>query len=161
MKMIVDLGCGKQKQGDIGIDVSPLSCADIICHLGFEPIPLENESVDKVYTSHFLEHLPQAVYYLEDGHWKCHTPVIYLFNEVYRILKPAGLFEIRVPKWDSQEMFQDPTHKSVWTHQSFQYFHEDCCGGLSKLYGITSKFITIVNEIDRLPFEIHAVLQKQ
>jgi predicted SAM-dependent methyltransferase len=159
--MIVDLGCGYNKQGDIGIDISPLSSADIICNLGFEPIPLEDSSVDTAKAGHFIEHVPMHVHYKEDGEWKRHNPIVFLFNEVYRILKPGGTFEIRVPKWDCQEMYQDPTHVSVWTPNSFQYFHEDCFGGIPKLYGVTSRFKTIECKIGNVGFELFVVLQKE
>ena len=158
----VDLGCGFCKRGDIGIDISPLSSADILCNLGFDPIPLEDNSIDGVSACHFIEHLPQYVYYREDGQWKMHTPIIFLFNEVYRILKMGGTFDIRVPKWDCQEMYQDPTHKSVWVPNAFQYFHEDCFDGLSKTYGVTSRFRVIKYEIEpAIPFAMHIILVKE
>ncbi|HUW64278.1 MAG TPA: class I SAM-dependent methyltransferase [Spirochaetia bacterium] len=71
--MIIDLGCGNMKRGDIGIDISPLSQADIICNLGFEPIPLLDECADKVVTYHLVEHLPQYVYYSDGTQWHSHT----------------------------------------------------------------------------------------
>ena len=159
--MIVDLGCGLAKRGDIGIDISPLSHADIICNLGFEPIPLDDEYADQVVAHHFVEHLPQYVYYYDNGQLKLLTPVIFLFNEVYRILKPGGSFEIRVPEWNHPEMYQDPTHKSIWSKNSFQYFHKDCFGGLSSLYGVTSTFKTLRVEEGNFPFEIYVLLQKE
>lgn len=159
--MKVDLGCGYNKQGDIGIDISTKSSADIICNLGFDPIPLEDNSVDQVVAYHFIEHLPMCVHYKEKEEWKVHRPIIYLFNEVYRILKPGGTFEIRVPKWDYQEMFQDPTHLSVWTPNSFQYFHEDCFGGIPKLYDVTSRFKIVECKVGVLAFELYALLEKE
>lgn len=135
--MIVDLGCGPYKRGDIGIDIvpPPVSSADIVCNLGLEPIPLDDNSADKVVAYDFIEHVPPYVYYKESGKWQVEYPVITLFNEVYRILKPDGVFEIFSPVYPKREVWQDPTHKSVWTEASLQYFATP-----NLMYGIQTHF---------------------
>ena len=45
--MIVDLGCGDSKRGDIGIDRVPLPGVDLVVNLGFEPFPFEDNTIDK------------------------------------------------------------------------------------------------------------------
>jgi len=61
--MIVDLGCGNTKRGQVGIDMTDqATCADIICHLGFEPIPLPDNSAQRVLAHDSLAHVPFCVW---------------------------------------------------------------------------------------------------
>jgi hypothetical protein len=162
--MIIDLGCGNAKRGDIGIDIEgpPKSHADIVCNLGFEKIPLEDNFADRVVAHHFVEHIPDAVYLfnqhdqyvanigtyemeLKNKGWHTHRPHIFLFNEVYRILKNRGIFYVQVPIVTDgrgmvhQQAFQDPQHVSYWTPERFRYFSGDYYSH-RELYGHTSRF---------------------
>ena len=74
--MILDVGCGKHKHGDIGIDYSRDSNADIIADAHFLPFKLGCFS--KVVSNCVLEHSP--------------NPLIFL-KEQYRILRDGGNIE--------------------------------------------------------------------
>lgn len=146
--MIVDLGCGGCKRGDIGVDIvgPPATHADIVCNLGFEAIPLDDNFADKVVAHHFVEHIPDAVYVTlpEEAipgtnlvlkkRWRTHRPHIFLFDEVYRILKNRGIFYVQVPIVTDgtgrvfQQAFQDPQHVSFWTPERVRYFSGDYYG---------------------------------
>jgi len=52
-----------------------------------EPLPIENESAEVVYTSHTVEHINNAA-------------AQNMFNEAYRILKSDGFFRITTPNID-------------------------------------------------------------
>jgi SAM-dependent methyltransferase len=70
---------------------------------------MEDSSVDLVRASHVMEHIPT-----EDR--------IHCMNEVHRVLKPGGMFEVIVPLFPSWQAMADPTHVSYWVEQSFWYF---------------------------------------
>jgi len=95
----IDIGCGKNKKlGYIGIDIDPNSKADIIASA--LNLPLENDSVDEVVSFHLVEHfLPNEAQQF--------------FDEIYRILKPMGVANIKIDKdWSVKRLFaKDPTHK--------------------------------------------------
>jgi len=77
----VDLGCGRNKlQGYFGIDrfVGGDVRADLL------RLPLLSGSVEDLYCSHVLEHLPKA----------CVVPAL---KEIARVLHPDGFADIRVP----------------------------------------------------------------
>jgi hypothetical protein len=61
-------------------------------------------------------------------------------NEVWRVLKPNGIFKAHTPAFPKQESFVDPTHVNFITDQTVNYF----CGGeytnLSKSYGFDGMF---------------------
>lgn len=106
----LDLGCGnKKKDGYTGIDIDNYGAADIVQDLRFTPIPYKDNSIDGVYASHFLEHLT-----FDEN--------IYLFNEIYRVLKPDAIFEIVVPHGFSYAGMVDLSHKTFWTEDTFGYF---------------------------------------
>lgn len=152
--MKLDLGCGgipeKQKKGFIGVDVADyldkypagqFMQADL-----FYSIPFDDDSIEEVYASHFIEHIPQ-------------DRVIWFFNEIYRILILGGIFEIFVPPTSGRGAFCDPTHRSYWNDLSFQYFDMNWCRTLSESYGIRCDFEVI--EIKLLDeFNLHAILRK-
>lgn len=89
--MKVDIGCGaKKKEGFYGLDYKPFPGVDKVTDFDKEPLPIPDSSADEVYCSHCLEHVrnPES-----------------LLSEITRILKPGGLFWLRVPYWSSREAF--------------------------------------------------------
>lgn len=150
--MKLDMGCGsRRKEGFTGIDSydwSGIYEKDFIC--GRIPEALlcfEDNSIEAVRASHFIEHIPQP-------------KVIKTFNEIYRILVPGGMFEINVPPTTGRGAFCDPTHVSFWNDMSFRYYDMDWCKELSVSYGINCNFkqakIEALSEND-----LHVILQKQ
>lgn len=106
----VDIGCGtRKKEGYIGIDIHGYEGVDIVQDLRMTKLPFEDKSVEKVYSSHFNEHLT-----FEEN--------IFLFNEVYRILRVDGIFEVIVPHGMSYAGMADLSHKTFWTEDTFGYF---------------------------------------
>lgn len=152
----LDLGCGFRKAGNIGIDIHAKdNDADLVCLLGFEQLPLEDATVDTVICRDFLEHVPKAVYLETKGQF--HYPIIQLIDEVWRVLKPGGIFRSWTPMYPHPQVFQDPTHLSVWTIKSMDYF----CGVYSvanKTYGIQACFEKI--DVREEGFYLFAELRK-
>jgi hypothetical protein len=149
--LVLDLGCGKniRNKGAIGIDIvgKPETDASVVCNLGFEPLPFLDFSCKKVVAHDILEHIPHVVWSKENGRMTRLTPTIYLFNEVYRVLDDDGLFETAVPVYPNGECFQDPTHASVWTADSFNYFSGKY-HNLKESYGHKSNFEVVEQFVD-------------
>lgn len=151
----IDLGCGFRKKGNLGIDLTKKgTSADLICRLGFEPIPLEDEVADTIWCRDFLEHIPKAWY--SERSQMLRYPVIELMNEIWRILKPGGMFTSLTPCYPALEVHRDPTHLSVWTLESMAYF----CGKYpaARVYGVKTNFVLEENRLDG--FYLRAVLRK-
>ncbi len=54
----LDIGCGPSpKEGFIGCDIIAFNNSIKVFHAGRDKWPFENDSVDEVHASHFLEHL--------------------------------------------------------------------------------------------------------
>lgn len=155
-RVVVDLGCGFRNSGNIGIDATASNTqADLICLLGFQPLPFEDGSIDEVICRDFLEHIPKAVYLESKG---CiHYPVLYLMDEIWRVLRPGGVFKSWTPMYPHPEVFQDPTHLSEWTIKSMDYF----CGiyeGAKRIYKIKACFDKI--DVREDGFYLFAELRK-
>lgn len=152
--MRLDLGCGDRfkKPGYVGVDVCDWSNKYPKDEFIYGVIPhilstFADSSIEEVYASHFIEHISQ-------------DKVIETFNEIYRILKVGGLFEIYVPPTTGRGAFCDPTHLSFYNDMSWRYYDMTWHKELSQSYGINCDFKIIENKIIS-EFNLHAILQKR
>ena len=119
-KLKLDLGCGNRKQtGHIGVDITKTDTqADIEWDLFKKfPWPWDINSVDVIYCSHVIEHIPHG-----DGF---HDPFWDFFNELYRVLKVGGTAEFLCPYYSSIRAFQDPTHQRMIGETSYVYLNHE------------------------------------
>ncbi len=104
-EVALNLGCGFKKfVGWVNVDGYASCSPDVLCDLNKFPYPWEDNSVDRIYMSHVLEHIPDW--------WSA-------FNECARILKPGGVFEIRVPDESSSTALTYRDHFHVFSLYSF------------------------------------------
>jgi ubiquinone/menaquinone biosynthesis C-methylase UbiE len=106
--MKLDIGCGKNKKmGFIGLDKVKLPGVDIVCDLDKEKIPLQDNSIEEVFSMHFMEHTADLLFVME---------------EVWRICKNEAKITIAVPYFTSVGAFRDPTHKRFFAYETFDHF---------------------------------------
>ncbi len=108
----LDLGCGYYKPpGFIGIDnlvgensqiINEGNAPDILMDINNCVLPFADGSCNEVRASHFLEH----------------SDVDHIINEVYRVLKPGGIFLFAVPYANSAEGMY-PGHNIFFTEKWF------------------------------------------
>ncbi len=116
--VLYDLGCGQNRRdGFTGLDLFASGDGVRKCNLYEFPwrvdgTEIEPESVDYLYASHFIEHIPDW-----DG----------FFSEVYRVLKTGGYFEILSPYYTSVRAWQDPDHKQAISEARFAYLNQKWC----------------------------------
>lgn len=105
----LDIACGKNKKtGFTGVDI--WEGADIVADLEKFPWPFEDNSVDEVFCSHYIEHTPDLISFA---------------NEIYRIMKVGAKAEIIAPYYSSIRAWQDPTHLRAISENTFLYFNKD------------------------------------
>ena len=80
--MILDIGCGETKKGDIGLDVRKIKGVDILADA--RVLPFRDNILDCVYSSHTIEHFS-------------HREVRNIVSEWIRVLKHGGIVEILCP----------------------------------------------------------------
>ena len=102
------LGCGRDiKEGFVNIDRVKGEGVDVICNLGHEPLPFEDNTIDAVYANSFIEHLD------------CEE-TDFLLDELYRVCKPRAIIEFISPHYLA------PASSRVWHKQRISegYFNE-------------------------------------
>ena len=124
IKNSLDIGCGKKLRNPFladqicGIDL--IDFENVIKHdVIANKLPFEDNKFDCCTAFDFLEHVPRDT--IKDR--KTYFPFIELLSDIYRILKPNGLFLHATPAYPSKFAFQDPTHVNIITENTFpKYF---------------------------------------
>jgi SAM-dependent methyltransferase len=143
----LDLGCGATPRNPYrrdelhGVDIAPPADRPEIRrgNLALDPIPFPDGHFDSVSAYDFLEHVPRLLP-RADGRGT-RLPFIELMNEVWRVLRPDGLFYASTPMYPHPAAFQDPTHVNVLTRESHRYFTRP--EHLARMYGWTGDFSVV------------------
>ncbi|MBD2189808.1 glycosyltransferase [Pseudanabaena sp. FACHB-723] len=125
--LCIDLGCGDWKpEGFIGVDIASRPNVDVVANLNSR-FPFPDSSADIIRAHDVIEHLEDRI----------HT-----MNELWRVAKPDGVIDIRVPSTDGRGAFQDPTHISFWNINSFMYYcvEHPAYLNLNQIYGFKGAF---------------------
>ena len=144
----LDLGCGGKPRnpyaysGVSGIDIykNPNLANNIefkLANLSIEAIPFEQSYFDAVSAFDVIEHIPRV---LAGGKNGTRFPFVELMNEIWRVLKPDGLFYALTPAYPRLQAFKDPTHVNIITEGTHEYFCGEC---YAKPYGFYGKFEVI------------------
>ena len=129
----LDIGCAdKCERGHLGIDNR--DCGQDIIWDVTKGLPFPDNSISKIRTSHFLEHLSV-------------DEELDFLKEVLRVLKVKGKMENRLPHSDARIAFY-PGHKSFWNEQKVEAFSRS---GLEK-------FVILNNE--QIGSELYFTIQK-
>ncbi len=117
--------CDRRQEGFLSVDIVPP--ADVVTDLS-QRWPWKDSSVDEVIAFDVIEHIADRIHFM---------------NELHRVLKPGGIATIETPNASrGAGFYQDPTHKSGWCMNSFQYYRNGsfAVNRLAKSYGITARF---------------------
>lgn len=122
----INLGCGKNKRkGFVGIDKIDFG-QGIVRNLDTYCLPFSDNSIDEVFSQHFLEHTKEPMD---------------IINEIWRVLKPDGVAEIIVPHKDNPRAYA-LNHK--------YYFNENTFGVLESDY-VVKRWIIIEGKVNERP----------
>lgn len=104
----LNIGCGDTLlDGYVNIDTRERE--GVLYRNVLRGIPYSDGVVDEIYSENFLEHVPQV-------------DVIWLMNEMWRVLKVGGTAHHLIPEAGTVLFNQDPTHLSHWIFETFTYF---------------------------------------
>ncbi len=104
-KIQLNLGCGPhKKEGYIGVDIEDHG-QEVVWDIT-KGIPFPNDSVDSIFSSHFIEHLD-------------YRDMDNLFYELIRVCKNDAVIEIVCPHSESLEAYYS-SHLSLWNEARFR-----------------------------------------
>jgi SAM-dependent methyltransferase len=142
----LDLGCGSTPRNPHGrdlfyvVDIEPAKGLDVSvlkkANLAREKIPFADSFFESVSAYDFLEHIPRTMPTADSQ--GLIFPFVELMNEIWRVLRPDGMFHAQTPAYPRPEAFQDPTHCNIITDRTHRYFIEP--GGGASVYGFTGCF---------------------
>lgn len=148
-RIVLELGPGeiKQFEGYIGLDILQKSSVDYVCDLSLGFGFIEDDSIDEIYSSHFLEHIDNLPFFLK---------------EINRILKKGGKMINVVPHFSNPYYYSDYTHKNFWGLYSICYFSKDSYfkRGVPQYYNDLDFKIVEIKLIFRSPFLKRNYLKK-
>jgi len=110
--VVIELGCGshKRRREAIAIDAIDAHCVDVVGDV-FDVLPtIAAESVDEVFSSHFVEHLADPER---------------LLRELRRVLKVGGRVITVAPHFSNPYFYSDYTHRTAFGLYSFSYLAHD------------------------------------
>ena len=117
MPDILNLGCGnKLVEGAINHDRSRHRPeVDVVHDLNVIPWPWADNSFDLVVACAVLEHL--------------RVDLLQSIGECWRVLRPGGVLHVKLPYWQSDNSYADPTHYWKFSLQSLDVFDPDTAFG--------------------------------
>lgn len=158
----LDLGCGNRIRNPYeahelyGVDFASTLPPERFrpADLALDPLPYDEGFFDSASAYDVLEHIPRVVCIhapSAPSGMKTRNCFIELMNEVWRVLKPGGLFYAVTPAFPSEKAFIDPTHVNFITDRTHHYF----CGSrpLAGMYGFLGRFECVRAKRIRLKYD--------
>lgn len=99
----------------VTLDVDPATKPDVIHDLDVLPYPFADNEFDEIHAYEVMEHCGRQ------GDWRFYFAQ---FEEIWRILKPGGLFCATVPAWDSMWAWGDPGHTRIIAEGSLIFLRQ-------------------------------------
>ncbi len=112
----LNVGSGlRPLEGYINLDMMDFPEVNVVHNILDFPWPFNDNTFHEVYSSHVLQHIT----YPSPGK---RDPVIMIFEEIHRILKPNGVFHFIAAHIDAREQWTSPLDYRAWAPNSFEGF---------------------------------------
>lgn len=123
MAFALDVGCGNNKvDGAVGLDRVRGTSADVIANLDQSGFAFLDNTFDRVYCFHVIEHVSDVIQFLE---------------EIHRVSRNGAQIVIHTPHASSAYSFLDPTHTRHLTFRSLDLF----CDASYRSFGKFAKWV--------------------
>lgn len=106
--MKLNLACGLNAFPDFtNVDKVDLPGVDMVYDLEQFPWPFEDNSVEEVFCSHYIEHVPEIIKFMD---------------EIWRVCKDGAIVKFVAPYYTHYGAYADPTHCRVICDSTFLYY---------------------------------------
>jgi len=103
----LNIGCGTDiRKGYINLDSMAIPGVDVVHDIEKTPLPFPDNEFDEILCQDVLEHVE-------------YLPIL---KDLHRILKTGGKLNIRVPHFTSKNNYIDPTHRKLFSINTFDFF---------------------------------------
>lgn len=111
---VLEIGCGLVRRPDttVAIDKSRHANCDIVRDVAKRGIPFNDSWFDKVNTFDVIEHIER------------YEDLIFFINEIWRVLKPDGIWEFTTPLGITG-LTNHMTHMRCFTEEGFKYLSDN------------------------------------
>lgn len=145
----LNIGCGNHiLPGWINLDISALPGVDVVHNIEKIPLPFADGEFDEILCQDVLEHVE-------------YIPVL---RDLHRIIKPGGTITIRVPHFTTRHNFIDPTHKKMFSIDTFDFFVKGSTSQEGRGYyfdfAFSSRTSSILFERDSIVFLLNPLVEK-
>lgn len=137
----LDVGSGPEPKNPFnsnklyGVDFRENKINNVVyADLSMGKLPFENETFDFISAYDVLEHIER----ISKVEGNTIFPFILLMNEIFRVLKPNGIFFNIQPVYPSKSAFQDPTHVNIMSEDTMDYYF--CEKSWARIYGYEGSF---------------------
>lgn len=148
MADVLNLGTGNRPiEGAINHDIVKHRPEISVVHdLNVLPWPWQDNSFDTIVALAVFEHLEHSL--------------LVSMNECWRILRPGGLISLKVPHWNHDVSYRDPTHRWWFSTYSFDMFDPDTDYGKEYTFYTPRKWkIVKPAELNSAGSSVHITLQ--
>jgi SAM-dependent methyltransferase len=120
----LDIGCGASPRNPfnaeevIGVDLKAAPGVKAV-DLVIQKLPFKDNSFDFVTAFDVLQTIPRLIY-----NPKRRMPFVELMSEIFRVLKPGGLFLSVTPVYPKDAAFRDPGHVNYITAETFTLYFD-------------------------------------
>lgn len=111
---VLNLGCGNRLEGGGAVNHDRTKHRpeiDVAWDLNCLPWPWPDNAFDQVIALSVFEHL--------------RLDLVEVLNECWRLLRPGGQLVLKLPHWQSDVSYWDPTHRWHFSLRSFDQFDPD------------------------------------
>jgi ubiquinone/menaquinone biosynthesis C-methylase UbiE len=106
----LNMCCGYDyRSGWINVDINNQAKVDKVVNLNKLPLPFKDNSFDYIFSAHTIEHVKEDV-------------TLPLMVELWRILKPRGILELRMPHFSHYSALSGFAHKRAFSINAFSLF---------------------------------------
>jgi hypothetical protein len=127
----LDFGCGQHCRKNFeGVDVCNLKSIKHRVDLLKFPLPWSDSSVDEIWCSHYIEHIParevtnsDLLLDFDDANMLGQDMFFAFFDECWRILKPNSNITLIWPALQTNRAFKDPTHRRFIPLETLPYLN--------------------------------------